>query len=200
MTAPKSLSRTAPSAVAATSIVSSLLTVQTKGAGFTDLTSEVAKFIRDARAREGAVTLFIRHTSASLTIQENADPTVLTDLTTALNRLAPENAGWRHDTEGPDDMPAHIKTMLTATSLQIPVLQGAAGARHVAGDLSGRAPRAAAPARGRAAVHGSRRLISGARPDARWCRLLRISLQKQNGRGSLRGRCVMSVRRFAPDE
>ena len=57
--------------------------------------------MRDAGAREGAVTLFIRHTSASLTIQENADPTVLDDLTTALNRLAPENAGWRHDTEGP---------------------------------------------------------------------------------------------------
>ena len=71
------------------------------------------------------MTLFIRHTSASLTIQENADPTVLVDLTTALNRLAPENAGWRHDTEGPDDMPAHIKTMLTATSLHVPVLRGA---------------------------------------------------------------------------
>ena len=70
------------------------------------------------------MTLFIRHTSASLTIQENADPSVLADLTTALDRLAPENAGWRHDTEGPDDMPAHIKTMLTATSLQIPVLDG----------------------------------------------------------------------------
>ena len=68
------------------------------------------------------MTLFIRHTSASLTIQENADPTVLVDLTTALDRLAPENAGWRHDTEGPDDMPAHVKTMLTATSLHIPVL------------------------------------------------------------------------------
>ena len=125
MTSPKSLSRTTPSTVTATTIVSSLLTVQTSGAGFTDLTAEVAKFVRDARAREGAVTLFIRHTSASLTIQENADPTVLVDLTTALNRLAPENAGWRHDTEGPDDMPAHIKTMLTATSLQVPVLQGA---------------------------------------------------------------------------
>ena len=124
MTSPKSISQTAPSTVAASSIVSSLLTVQTSGAGFTDLTAEVAKFVRDARAREGAMTLFIRHTSASLTIQENADPAVLVDLTTALNRLAPENAGWRHDTEGPDDMPAHIKTMLTATSLQIPVLNG----------------------------------------------------------------------------
>ncbi len=125
MTAPKSITRTTPSVVSATTIVSSLLTVQTRGAGFTDLSAEVAKFVSDAGAREGTVTLFIRHTSASLTIQENADPTVLADLTTALNRLAPENAGWRHDTEGPDDMPAHIKTMLTATSLQVPVLQGA---------------------------------------------------------------------------
>ena len=125
MTAPKSFSRTPPSTVSANTVVSSLLTLQTSGAGFTDLTSEVAKFVREARAREGAVTLFIRHTSASLTIQENADPTVLVDLTTALNRLAPENGGWRHDTEGPDDMPAHIKTMLTATSLHVPLLQGA---------------------------------------------------------------------------
>jgi len=125
MATPKSLSRTPPSSVAANTIVSSLLTVQTSGTGFTDLTSEVAKFLRDAAAREGTVTLFIRHTSASLTIQENADPTVLADLSTALNRLAPENAPWRHDAEGPDDMPAHIKTMLTSTSLQVPVLQGA---------------------------------------------------------------------------
>ena len=124
MTSPRSLSRTAPSTISATTIVSSQLTVQTRGAGFTDLTTEVAKFIRDAHAREGGVTLFIRHTSASLTIQENADPTVLEDLTTVLKRLAPENGGWRHDTEGPDDMPAHIKTMLTATSLHVPVLNG----------------------------------------------------------------------------
>ena len=117
------LSRSAPSTVGVTSIVSSLLTVQTRGTGFTDLTAEIAKFVREAGAREGAVTLFIRHTSASLTIQENADPSVLDDLMTALNRLAPEDAGWSHDTEGPDDMPAHIKTMLTATSLQIPVLK-----------------------------------------------------------------------------
>jgi secondary thiamine-phosphate synthase enzyme len=98
------------------------LTVQTSGAGFVDLTAEIAKFVSDAGAREGAVTLFIRHTSASLTIQENADPSVLADLMTALDRLAPEDAGWSHDTEGPDDMPAHVKTMLTASSLQIPVL------------------------------------------------------------------------------
>jgi secondary thiamine-phosphate synthase enzyme len=124
VTSSKSLSRSAPSSVAAGTIVSSLLTVQTAGAGFVDLTREVAKFVRDASAKEGAVTLFIRHTSASLTIQENADPSVLDDLMTALDRLAPEDAGWTHDTEGPDDMPAHVKTMLTAASLQIPVLNG----------------------------------------------------------------------------
>lgn len=120
----RTIARSAPSAVAATHIVSSRLIVQTSGAGFTDITSEIAKFLREARAAEGAVSLFIRHTSASLTIQENADPTVLIDLMTALDRAAPEDGGWRHDTEGPDDMPAHIKTMLTATSLQIPVLDG----------------------------------------------------------------------------
>ena len=124
MTSPKSLSRTPPSAVTATTIVSSRLAVQTSGAGFINLTAEVTKFVADARAREGAVTLFIRHTSASLTVQENADPSVLDDLLTALERAAPANAGWTHDTEGPDDMPAHIKTMLTATSLQVPVLDG----------------------------------------------------------------------------
>jgi secondary thiamine-phosphate synthase enzyme len=118
-------SRTAPSVVSASAIVSSVLTVQTKGAGFVDLTGDVKKFVGEARAREGALTLFIRHTSASLTIQENADPSVLVDLATALKRLAPEDAGWIHDIEGPDDMPAHVKTMLTATSLQVPVLDGA---------------------------------------------------------------------------
>jgi secondary thiamine-phosphate synthase enzyme len=124
MTSSKSPSRTVLSSVSATSIVSSLLTIQTSGRGFVDLTAEIAKFVKDAGAKEGAVTLFIRHTSASLTIQENADPSVLDDLTTALDRLAPEDAGWTHDTEGPDDMPAHVKTMLTASSLHIPVLRG----------------------------------------------------------------------------
>jgi secondary thiamine-phosphate synthase enzyme len=124
MTSSKSLSRTPLSTVSAGTIVSSLLTVQTPGAGFVDVTAEVAKFLRDARVCEGALTLFIRHTSASLTIQENADPLVLDDLMTALDRLAPEDAGWTHDTEGPDDMPAHVKTMLTAASLHIPVLRG----------------------------------------------------------------------------
>jgi secondary thiamine-phosphate synthase enzyme len=120
----KSLSRTAPSTVAADTVVSSLLTVQTSGAGFIDLTREVASFVSEASAKEGAVTLFIRHTSASLTIQENADPSVLDDLMTALDRFAPEDAGWTHDAEGPDDMPAHVKTMLTSASMHIPVLKG----------------------------------------------------------------------------
>ncbi len=124
MTLSKSISRSAPSTASANSIVTSHMTVQTSGTGFVDLTTEVAKFVRDAGAREGAVTLFIRHTSASLTIQENADPSVLADLTTALDALAPENAGWTHDTEGADDMPAHVKTMLTAASLQVPVQNG----------------------------------------------------------------------------
>jgi len=120
----KSHSRTALSTITADTIVSAVLTIETPGTGFVDVTREVAKFVSEASANEGAVTLFIRHTSASLTIQENADPSVLDDLMTALNRLAPEEAGWTHDTEGPDDMPAHVKTMLTSTSLQIPVLNG----------------------------------------------------------------------------
>ena len=123
MTSSRPISHTAPSAASAGSVVSSLLRVQTSGRGFLDLTGEIAKFVKEARAAEGQVTLFIRHTSASLTIQENADPSVLKDLTTTLDRLAPENAGWTHDAEGPDDMPAHVKTMLTATSLQIPVME-----------------------------------------------------------------------------
>lgn len=118
------ISRSRSSAAAVNSIVSALLRVQTHGKGFVDLTADVAQFAREANAQEGTVTLFIRHTSASLTIQENADPSVLADLETALSRLAPEDFAWTHDTEGPDDMPAHVRTMLTGTSLQIPVLDG----------------------------------------------------------------------------
>lgn len=124
MTSPRSVSRTPPSTVAASTIVTSQLDLQTTGTGFFDVTAELAAFLREAGAQEGAVTAFIRHTSASLTIQENADPSVLDDLSTALDRLAPQNAGWTHDTEGPDDMPGHIKTMLTSVSLTIPVLAG----------------------------------------------------------------------------
>jgi secondary thiamine-phosphate synthase enzyme len=124
MTLGSPMSRSPHSVASATTIVSSLLAVNTSGRGFVDLTGEIASFVKQAGAIEGIVTLFIRHTSASLTIQENADPSVLKDLTAALDRLAPEGAGWSHDTEGPDDMPAHVKCMLTATSLQIPILKG----------------------------------------------------------------------------
>jgi secondary thiamine-phosphate synthase enzyme len=124
MTSSKSISRTAPSSVTTTTVTSSILTVQTRAAGFVDLTREVAKFVAETGAREGALTVFIRHTSASLTIQENADPSVLVDLMTVLDHLAPQDFGWTHDSEGPDDMPAHVRTMLTATSLQVPVLSG----------------------------------------------------------------------------
>jgi secondary thiamine-phosphate synthase enzyme len=123
MTSPKAASRSAISAVTADTAVTSLLTIETSGRGFIDLTAEVKRFVRDACAREGAVTLFVRHTSASLTIQENADPSVLDDLMTVFDRLAPEDAGWTHDSEGPDDMPAHVKSMLTANSLHVPVLK-----------------------------------------------------------------------------
>lgn len=102
-------------------ITTSTLTVKTPGRGFFDITAEARDFLREAQAAAGALTLFVRHTSASLTIQENADPDVLTDLTDALDRLAPENGGWIHGSEGPDDMPAHIKTMLTSCSVQVPV-------------------------------------------------------------------------------
>lgn len=103
---------------------SGTITVATHGKGFYDATGEVAAWLASAGAREGLLTCFIRHTSASLVIQENADPDVLRDLSDALAGLAPENAGYRHDSEGPDDMPAHIRAMLTGVSLSIPVLAG----------------------------------------------------------------------------
>jgi secondary thiamine-phosphate synthase enzyme len=100
------------------------LSVDTPGRGFTEITQAVARFLQGIRAGDGEISLFCRHTSASLTIQENADPSVRVDLMTALDRLAPEHAGWVHDMEGPDDMPAHIKAMLTGISLAIPVIEG----------------------------------------------------------------------------
>ena len=103
------------------------LMVETTGQGFTEITREAARFVTQTRAKDGALLLLIRHTSASLLIQENADPDVRTDLATALERLAPANAAWVHDVEGPDDMPAHVKTMLIGVSLHVPVIDGALG-------------------------------------------------------------------------
>jgi secondary thiamine-phosphate synthase enzyme len=100
------------------------LVVETRGQGFVEITDAVADWIAGCRVAAGLLTLFCRHTSASLTIQENADRDVRTDLMTALDRLAPRDAAWVHDSEGPDDMPAHVRTMLTGVSLPVPILDG----------------------------------------------------------------------------
>src|SRR5262249_46633357 len=105
-------------------VATATLEVETSGQDFTEITSDAVWFIRDAQANDGILFLYLRHTSASLVIQENADADVRTDLRTALDRLAPADAGWVHDVEGPDDMPAHVKTMLTGVSLHIPVRDG----------------------------------------------------------------------------
>lgn len=98
--------------------------LETSGPGFTDLTAALAGWLGSISAGDGLLTVFVRHTSASLTIQENADPDVLCDLTEALERAAPRERRYHHSLEGPDDMPAHIKAMLTATTLGIPVRAG----------------------------------------------------------------------------
>jgi len=108
-------------------IASTSLQVQTRGTGFIDITRSAVNFIGQARAGDGILLIYLRHTSASLAIQENADPDVQTDLIAALDRLAPENAPWIHDMEGPDDMPAHFKAMLNGVSLHIPVVDGRLG-------------------------------------------------------------------------
>lgn len=101
------------------------LEVQTRGTGFVDVTAQVDGVVRDSGIGSGLATLFLQHTSAGLTIQENADPDVLRDLTTHLERLAPrDTALYRHTLEGPDDMPAHIRSTLTGVSLTIPVSDG----------------------------------------------------------------------------
>jgi secondary thiamine-phosphate synthase enzyme len=105
-------------------IATATLRVETSGAGFTEITDDAKVFITQAGAGEGVLLVFLRHTSASLTIQENADPDVQVDLVSALDRLAPEDAPWIHDVEGPDDMPAHVKAMLNGVSLHIPVTGG----------------------------------------------------------------------------
>ncbi|WP_342150635.1 secondary thiamine-phosphate synthase enzyme YjbQ [Methylorubrum sp. SB2] len=103
---------------------SATVTVATGGQGFTDITEAVAAFVRESSIRAGVVSVFCRHTSASLTIQENADPDVRTDLMTALDGLAPRHGHYVHGMEGPDDMPAHIRTMLTDSGLTIPLRDG----------------------------------------------------------------------------
>ena len=106
-------------------IATATLSVETKGEGFVEVTREAKQFIADAGARTGVLFIYLRDTSASLAIQENADPDVQTDLSTALHRLAPEDAGWVHTVEGPDDMPSHVKAMLTGVSLPTRSIDGA---------------------------------------------------------------------------
>ena len=102
-------------------LASADLTIETPGEGLFEITREAARFLKDCGAGDGTLMLFLRHTSASLTIQENADPDVQADLVTALKQLAPDDGPWVHTVEGPDDMPAHIKAMLTGVSLHVPV-------------------------------------------------------------------------------
>ena len=109
---------------AADLIATATLTIDTPGEGLIEFTHDARRFLVKAGAGDGVLFVYLRHTSASLVIQENADPDVRTDLVTALRRLAPENAGWIHDTEGPDDMPAHVKAALTGVSLHVPVIGG----------------------------------------------------------------------------
>ena len=104
---------------------SRILRIDTSGRGFYEFTEAVRDFARAARMTQGLATAFCRHTSASLLIQENADPTVLRDLEAVFARLAPEGADYAHDTEGADDMPAHIRAALTQTQLSIPLIGGA---------------------------------------------------------------------------
>lgn len=105
------------------------LTLQTSGPGLYDFTEQIKHALSDAGIDEGLLTLFVRHTSCSLLIQENADPDVLADLNEFFRRLVPHtdetSMSWvRHNSEGPDDMPAHIKAALTQTSLSIPIQNG----------------------------------------------------------------------------
>ncbi len=99
-----------------------LLTVRARSQGLLEITRQVAAWVAEQTIGDGLLTVFIRHTSASILIQENADPNVQRDLETFLAKLVPEDPqAYRHDAEGPDDMPAHIKGALTATQLSIPV-------------------------------------------------------------------------------
>lgn len=98
--------------------------VTTRGQGLYECTSTVEAWVRQQQIQTGLLTLFCRHTSASLLIQENADPTVRVDLVAYFNRIAPEDGPYAHDSEGADDMPAHLKTALTQVQLSIPLIAG----------------------------------------------------------------------------
>lgn len=100
------------------------LTIDTRRQGLLDISDVVRRWVADQEMREGLLTIFCRHTSASLLIQENAAPEVRTDLEAYFARLAPESADYLHDDEGPDDMPAHLRTALTQVHLSIPVING----------------------------------------------------------------------------
>ena len=101
-----------------------LFRVSTRGPAFYEMTDDVLAWVRECDAQTGLLTLHVKHTSCSLTIQENADPDVQRDLLTALDGFAPRDVRYRHHSEGPDDMPAHIRAMLTVTSLSVPVIEG----------------------------------------------------------------------------
>jgi secondary thiamine-phosphate synthase enzyme len=101
-----------------------LLTVSTLGKGLIEITREVVGWVAEQKIASGLLTVFCRHTSASLIIQENADPDVRTDLLSYFEDTVPESRDYVHDTEGPDDMPAHIRASLTGVQLSIPVAQG----------------------------------------------------------------------------
>ena len=104
------------------------ITVRTPGQGLHEITDQVQAIVADSGCREGLCTILVQHTSASLTIQENADPSARRDLEAWLNRLVPENDPlYTHTAEGPDDMPSHLKAMLTATTLSIPIIDGRLG-------------------------------------------------------------------------
>ena len=105
-------------------VTSAELVVETAGEGLTEITREAVLFVKQSGAGDGVLLLYLRHTSASLVIQENADPDVQADLVTALRRVAPDDGPWVHTVEGPDDMPAHIKSMLNGVSLHVPVRGG----------------------------------------------------------------------------
>ena len=109
------------------SVFQRTISVRTEGQGFSDLGRLVAGVVSESGIQTGLCSLFVRHTSASLVIQENADPAVLRDLARWMEELVPESRGWEHDEEGADDMPAHVRCAITKTSETVPVSEGKLG-------------------------------------------------------------------------